>query len=282
VSGERVTGAEWSASFAAASRAAMQVYDEVMVPRMFEPWGGLLLDELALAEGEAVLDVACGPGSVTRLAAARVGAAGRVTGADLSPAMLAIAREKPRPAGSAPIEYVQAPAEQLPVADASIDVAVCQQGLQFFPDRVGALAEMRRALRPGGRVGVAVWASIEECPPYATLAAAVRDVAGAELAARLRDGPWGLPEARVLDELLEQAGFKDVWVAHRALPVTFEGGPEQLASVLGAAAIAADLAALPAEDQERLAHAIAEHARPLMRGAAVVSRMASHLAFARR
>jgi len=185
--------AAWTATFASAPREAMNLYAEVMVPRIFGPWGNKLLGELGLAPGEAVLDVACGPGTVTRLAAALSGPTGRVTGCDLSPAMLGIAAGLGPVAGGAAIEYVEAPADRLPVPDASFDVVSCQQGLQFFADRPAALAEMRRALRPGGRIGVAVWKRIEECPPFAVLAEAIRKVAGDRLAGRYAGGPWGLP-----------------------------------------------------------------------------------------
>jgi ubiquinone/menaquinone biosynthesis C-methylase UbiE len=158
-------GGAWSAAFASAPRSAMNVYAEVMVPRIFEPWGRELLDEVAVEPGEAVLDVACGPGTVSRLAAARTGPAGRVAGCDLSPAMLEIAAGRGPVEDGAAIDYVEAPADRLPVADVSFDVAICQQGLQFFPDRLAALAEMRRVLRPGGRIGVATWKRIKECPP---------------------------------------------------------------------------------------------------------------------
>src|SRR5579864_187618 len=96
-------GGAWSAAFASAPRSAMNVYAEVMVPRMFEPWALELLDELAVEAGEAVLDVACGPGTVTRLAAARSGPTGRVTACDLSPAMLAIAAGRGPAANAAPV-----------------------------------------------------------------------------------------------------------------------------------------------------------------------------------
>src|SRR5258707_137102 len=69
----------WGASFGSAGLGAMQVYDDVLVPTLFTPWARRLLDELDLEAGEAVLDVACGPGSVTRLAAVAVGPRGRVT-----------------------------------------------------------------------------------------------------------------------------------------------------------------------------------------------------------
>jgi SAM-dependent methyltransferase len=162
------SGAEriWETSFGGLAGRGVEIYDEVMVPRMFEPWAQLLVDRLEAAVGEAVLDVACGPGSVTRIVAARVGATGRVTGCDLSAPMLALARSKPAVPGHAAIDYHQAPADRLPVPDGSYDAVTCQQGLQFFSDRPAALREMRRALRQGGRVGIVVWTPIENSPPF--------------------------------------------------------------------------------------------------------------------
>jgi ubiquinone/menaquinone biosynthesis C-methylase UbiE len=118
-----MTSSAWAASFEAADISAMQVYEDILVPRLFTPWARLLLDGLDLQAGEAVLDVACGPGSVTRLAASEVGRGGRVTGVDLSPAMLAIAQAKPVVPGAAAIEYHRASADRLPVANAEFDVA---------------------------------------------------------------------------------------------------------------------------------------------------------------
>ena len=245
----------WAASFEAADISVMQIYEDVLVPRLFTPWARLLVDGLRLQPGETVLDVACGPGSVTRPAAIAVGPDGWVTGIDLSPAMLGIAQAKPTLSDAAPIEYREARAEQLPVAHADFDVVVCQQGLQFFSDRVAALTEMRRALRSGGRVGIAVWAEIEHAPPFTALADAVEEAAGDEVADRYRSGPWGLPTAGELRALLQASGFDDVRTTRHALPLSFECAA-QLASTLSFSAIAADLAALSAPRQERLVEAL--------------------------
>ncbi len=255
----------------------MQIYDEVLVPRLFTPWARWLLDGLALQPGEAVLDVACGPGSVTRLAAAEVGSGGRVTGADLSPAMLAIANSKPAVADAAPIEYREAPADDLPVADAEFDVALCQQGLQFFPDRIAAVKELHRAVRPGGRVGIAVWGAIEEMPYFAALEAALREVAGDELADRYRGGPWGMPKAEQLEQVLEAGGFDDVRVTRETLPLRFDDAG-QVFKTLGASALAADLDALPAEQREELARAVERRVAAV----GAESDAVSNVAFARR
>jgi SAM-dependent methyltransferase len=273
-----MTASAWAASFEGADISAVRAYEDVLVPRLFAPWARLLLDRLDLEHGEAVLDVACGPGSVTRPAAIEVGPAGRVAGVDLSPAMLATARAKPAPPGAAAIEYHHAPAERLPVADAAFDVVACQQGLQFFSSPVAALREMRRSLRPGGRVAVAVWAQIEHSPPFAALEGALGEVAGDELADRYRSGPWGMPDADRLRELLERAGFDGVRVTREVLPLSFDSAP-QLASTLTASAVRADVDALSPRRREQLAAALE---RRVVLDDALRAEAVSHLAFARR
>jgi ubiquinone/menaquinone biosynthesis C-methylase UbiE len=272
----------WSSSFESADVAAMEVYDDVFVPRLFTPWAEVLLEQTALSPGEAVLDVACGPGSATRLAAERVGSSGRVLGCDFSAAMLTLARAKAAPAGSAPLEYAEAPADSLPVEAESFDAAVCQQGLQFFPDRPAALRELHRVLRPGGRLGIAVWSAIEESPVFAALCEAVRDAAGDELADRYRAGPWGLPEADDLRSLIAGAGFEDVRVELWTVDVAFEGGAAQFASTLAASGIAAEIDALGPERRAELLEAFERRVRPLGGDGVLRSPTSSNLATARR
>jgi SAM-dependent methyltransferase len=255
----------------------MGVYEAVMVPRMFTPWAQLLLDELELRTGEAVLDVACGPGSVTRLAASRVGPSGQVTGCDLSPAMLEIAAAKPAVSGAGTITYHEAPADRMPVSDEAFDVVSCQQGLQFVADRPAALAEMRRAIRPGGRLGVAVWMEIDRCPPMCALGDALEATVGAEVAGRFRGGPWGFPDGLQLGALIEQAGFDEVRVSQRALPVSFEGGAEQLVSTLVPTPIAAAIDLLSDEQRRQLIDTVAQ----TLGEGAIVSQLESNIALAR-
>ena len=260
----------------------MEVYDDVFVPRLFTPWAHVLLDEVAPVPGEAVLDVACGPGSVTRLAAERVGRSGRVVGCDFSKAMLALASAKATPAEVAPVEYLEGAADALPVAAESFDVAVCQQGLQFFPDRPAALRELHRVLRPGGRIGIAVWSAIDESPVFAAMYEAVYEAAGGELADRYRAGPWGLAAADELRDLITGAGFEDLRVEPRTVDVTFEGGPAQFASTLAASGIAGEIGALEPEQHAELLDAYKKHARRLIKNGTLRSQTSANLATARR
>jgi SAM-dependent methyltransferase len=141
------------------SAQAAELYECYVARYILGPWAPLLVDIAHVGVGERVLDVACGTGVVARAAAERVGTAGRVVGVDLNPGMIAVARSLPPPAGAS-IEWVERSALDLRLQDASMDVALCQQGLQFFPDKALALREMRRVLARGGRLALSVWNSV--------------------------------------------------------------------------------------------------------------------------
>ena len=115
---------------------------------------------LGAAPGERILDVGCGPGFYCAELAVEVGPTGSVVGVDSSPAMLELAAR--RCAAHEGVELRQADAVSLPVDDASFDAALCVQVLEYVPDPTVALAEMYRALRPGGRVVVwdVDWATV--------------------------------------------------------------------------------------------------------------------------
>jgi ubiquinone/menaquinone biosynthesis C-methylase UbiE len=130
-------------------------YEEFLVPAMFAPFAERLVEQGCVSPGSRVLDIPCGTGAVSRAAARRAGPTGSVTGADLGGPTLAIARSHVIDDGAAPIEYVQSDATALPFDDATFSVVLCQQGLQFFPDRTTALGEMRRVLKTDGRLALA-------------------------------------------------------------------------------------------------------------------------------
>src|SRR6266581_4376739 len=134
-----------------------------------EPWVHCLVDVAALQPAEHVLDVACGTGFVARLAADRVGAKGRVVGIDLNASMIEAARAASGQGAATTIEWRTGDAAALPFEDSIFDVVLCQQGVQFFPDRVRALREMRRVLRPEGRLAFTVWRAIGDTPYLAAL-----------------------------------------------------------------------------------------------------------------
>lgn len=122
-----------------------------------------LLTRIALEPGEHVLDVACGTGLVALRAAQAVGPGGRVLGTDLSGSMVDAARHRAREQQLAHVDFVRMGAETLALPDASFDVAICALGFMYFPDPRQAIREMRRVVRPGGRIGIAVWGERSAC-----------------------------------------------------------------------------------------------------------------------
>lgn len=187
---------------------AAELYEQYAVPYILGPWAPELVELAALRRGERVLDVACGTGVVARLAAPRVGPTGQVTGVDLNAGMLAVARTLPAPPG-ATIVWVEQSATALGLTDASIDVVLCQQGLQFFPDKLVALREMHRVLVPGGRALLSVWKS---AGPYnLAVGDALEQHVDTETATKYRASRVA-PDAEDLHRLLVEAGFREVHI----------------------------------------------------------------------
>lgn len=184
---------------------AAENYERYFVPAIGAPVAEDLVEAAALQPGERVLDVACGTGVVARLAAGRVGPDGTVVGLDPNPGMLAVARGA-TPSGVS-IEWHEAPAEAIPLADDSVDVVLCGMGLQFFSDRVGGLREMRRVLDSGGRLVANVPGPTPR--PLEIMAEELARHIGADTAGFVH-AVFALHDPDELRNLAADAGFDDV------------------------------------------------------------------------
>ena len=109
----------------------------------------------ALRPGEHVLDIGCGAGMDTLVAAQMVGADGTVTGIDMTPAMVAKARRSVAETGLANVTIVEGSAEELPFESASFDVVISNGVIDLIPDKDAVFSEVARVLRPGGRIQLA-------------------------------------------------------------------------------------------------------------------------------
>jgi len=143
---------------------------DVHMWRFMEPHVNALLDGAGLAPGESVLDVACGTGFVARTALRR--GAPRVAGADVNPAMLSTARRT-----SDDVTWIEAPGSDLPFGDQEFDLAVCSQGLQFFPDPAAGLREMARV---ASRLAVTMWAAQSDVPWFDAHIPMLHEVCGVD------------------------------------------------------------------------------------------------------
>jgi SAM-dependent methyltransferase len=143
-------------------------YAEEVVP-MFEAFSGEALRLVAPAPGSRIIDVACGPGTLSVLAA-RGGH--QVDAIDFSPQMIAKLTSR---IGALPITAQLADGQALPFRDATFDAGFSMFGLMFFPDRAKGFAELRRVLRPGAKAVVSSWPSLENIAVFAAMFAAIRD-----------------------------------------------------------------------------------------------------------
>ena len=189
-------------SFEAYAGSAPENYERYFVPAIGRPLAHALVDLAGVRPGQRVLDVACGTGIVAGVAAERVGADGSVAGVDLNPAMLAVARSAP---ANALIAWHEASADALPFPAGAFDIVLCQLGLQFFPDRLGALREMRRVLAPSGRALVLVPGPAPEI--FVILEEALATHFTPEVAAFVQV-VFSLHDADELRSLMADAGFR--------------------------------------------------------------------------
>ena len=190
---------------------AAENYQRFFVPAIGRPVAEDLMGIASLQPGERVLDVACGTGVVTRLAAERVGATGRVAALDVNPGMLAVGRAETPP--HLAIEWHEASAETMMLPDEAFDVVLCQMGLQFVPNKLAALREMRRVLAAGGRAIVTVPGP--KPPLFAVMTDGLARHLGPEVAS-FGDLVFSMHDVDELAALMRGSGFRNVDV--RAKP----------------------------------------------------------------
>ncbi|MDP9018563.1 MAG: methyltransferase domain-containing protein [Candidatus Eremiobacteraeota bacterium] len=253
-------------------------YVEHFMPRIFDPLALVLLESARFSRGEHMLDVACGPGTVARMAAELVGPFGRVTATDISEEMLAVAQNLPGPKNpSVPVEYVASGIEALPFEDGEFDLVICQQGLQFFPDKHAALLEMRRVLKSTGRVALAVWAQIDQCPYFEAMYHALKETVPLELAEMITV-PFSFPFPNALTFQMKEAGFCDVHVETVSRPLIFEEGVDHAIEAMNATPLAPKLKALEPERHAAFMEAARRYLKPLIWDDRVETMMVSNIA----
>jgi ubiquinone/menaquinone biosynthesis C-methylase UbiE len=187
-----------------------EIYERLLVPLLFEPYALDLAERLAKHEPTAVLETAAGTGVLTRAVASRLSANARIVATDLNQSMLDHARTRFSQADR--VEWRQADALALPFPDQSFDVAACQFGAMFFPDKIKGFRDALRVLRPGGHFFFNVWDRISENE--------FADVVTEELAAVFPDDPprfmartpHGYHDIEQIRRDLKAAGFGNVAV----------------------------------------------------------------------
>ena len=187
--------------------AIARLYQERLVPLIFQPYAHDLADRAARLPARRVLELAAGTGVLTRELAARLPRDADLVATDLNPAMLEEARRIGTPR---PVQWRQADAMQLPFDDAEFDLVACQFGVMFFPDRVAALGEARRVSRPGGALLFSTWDRIEDNVFAEVVTEALAGVFPTDPPRFLARSPHGYHDGATIRHDLEAAGFGPV------------------------------------------------------------------------
>jgi len=182
--------------------------------RAFAPLTTPLLQRAAVQPGYSVLEVGCGAGAVSLALARQAGASGRVLALDLSRPMLERARARDEAESGrdrAPIEWRDADAGTFPFAPASVDVIVSRFGVMFFSDPVAAFGNLRRALRPGGRLVMMSWRALAENAWVAVPRAALLTILPPPPPMpQDAPGPFAFADAARVGAILARAGFAEI------------------------------------------------------------------------
>jgi SAM-dependent methyltransferase len=191
-----------------------------------------MVEQVALQPGQSVLELACGPADTGFLAAEQVSPGGVVIETDAVDAMLGVAKGRARDLGAKNVEFKRMELEWIDLPTASVDAVLCRWGLMFALDTEAAVREIRRVLRPGGRMAIAVW-DAPELNPWATIPTrALIELGHAEPPDPTAPGMFTLADAGRLRDLLHSAGLVEVVVESLALMREENGVDDFLKSTL--------------------------------------------------
>jgi SAM-dependent methyltransferase len=242
-------------------------YDDLL-----SEFDGALFDAADLQPGERVLDVGCGTGGTTIEASTRVRPGGAVVGIDVSPPMLALARQRAASAHAAEAEFVESDAQVHAFDEGSFDAVISRNGLMFFDNPHTAFANLARALRPGGRLACVAPEGPDrsEWIMAAGIAAAPHIGIPQGLAPNT-PGPYGLADPDRTRTILDEAGFTDIRIEALTRSMRIGADVDDAIGFIRTMPRVADLlAAAPPAEQHAALEAVREALAPYLSGAGVV------------
>jgi len=230
---------------------APETYERYIVPTWMADWASDLIDAGQVGLKNRVLDVACGTGIVARKAAGRIGPDGRIAAVDLTEGMLRVARECAAREGAMGIEWYQSDVSCMPFSTGEFDTVLCQQGLQFFPDKAAALREMKRVLTPGGTLALSVWGRAEKSPHVLVIFDVFSEYFGEDSTTIFRVA-CSLSSHEMLKNLVQDAGFSDIQIRSEVKIARHPSLAELLPAYFSVLPVAAQIAAMPEVERTRM------------------------------
>ncbi len=218
-------------------------YERYVVPAFTRTWAQEMVKRACLRGDERILDAACGSGIVARTAAAGH-RTDLICGVDVNEIMINKARDI-----ETAIAWHHSDVTSMPFDDCCFDVILCQQGLQYFPDQVGALTQMQRVLADHGRIILSVWRPIEYSPFYDALCRLLEKYVS-RTAASMLAAAYSIGDADTIKELFEYAGFSTVHITIVVKQMRFSPFDEFVMGGMMASPFFKDIQEMPAADRE--------------------------------
>ncbi|WP_166041732.1 methyltransferase domain-containing protein [Sphingosinicella sp. YJ22] len=252
------------------------IYNRCLGPMLFEPYALDLARRVAPLRPRALLETAAGTGIVTAALAEALPETD-IVATDLNQAMLDVAAER---IASPRVAFQAADAQSLPFADDGFDAVVCQFGVMFFPDRVGAYREARRVLRGDGAFIFNAWDSLDANPASKAMAEAMGEVFPDDPPSFLQRTPFGYHDPSRIEADLRAAGFSDISFETVVLPCRASSAHEAATGMCRGSPLRAEI---EARDATRLDAAVEAAAKALERlsGPALDVDMSAHVFTAR-
>ncbi len=229
---------------------------QLMQDQVLAPISRLLIDCANPRQGEQIIDVGCGCGATAIELAGKVGASGRVLGIDVSAPMLA--RAKQSAPADAPIEFMLADATTFPFAPGAADIVISRFGVMFFAEPAVSFANLRKALRKGGRLAFVCWQEPKSNPwLIEPMKAVYRHVPKLPQLGPDDPGPFSFAAPERVNHILSRAGFADINMESHQLELDISAGAGIEAAVRSAAEIGPANLALEGQPDEVRAAAVA-------------------------
>lgn len=228
------------------------------------PLGALAQEPLVLTLGERVLDIGCGCGGTSFELAAQVGPNGYVLGLDISEPMLDLAEQRRQELGLEQVRFAAADATDADFPGAPFDAVFSRFGVMFFADPVKAFANIRGALKPGGRIGFVAWRPADE-NPWVNLSREVvlRHVPAPPPQPADAPGQFAFGDGARVERILEEAGFTDIALTPHDLPFRVTAGTD-MNTALKAVTTRGPAGRLLADADEAVLDRIQEELKPLI------------------
>lgn len=230
------------------------LYHDHLGPMLFEPYARDMAARAAALKPRRILETAAGTGIVTEALAAALPEA-EIVATDLNQAMLDVAAAR---IASPRVEFRQADALALPFGDAEFDALVCQFGVMFFPDRIGAYREARRVLAADGTILFNVWDSLDENPVSKAVAETVADLFPDDPPSFLPRTPFGYHDRARIEADLGAAGFTGIEIETVRLRGPVGSAREAAIGLTHGSPLRAEIEAQGADALARAADAVTE------------------------